>query len=741
MKNVISVLAVLGTFFVNNNVKALTLDGVLNEKEWQSAQVSEKFVTTYPYSLAQPEYKTELRVFTDSDGIYIGLINHQPLSTQRANRTSRDAFIEADFNNVVIDFDGSGSSAYSFSVGNGGSMRDGTYRNENSYSNEWNGVWYAKTSSDDDHWYTEIHIPWGIAPMIAAKGELRNIGLNISRNVVALGKTYSNQPIAASRQRFLSDLSAIAINDFSGASLQSFASLTARKDNVANETTVAASLDLFWKPNSSKQLSLTINPDFGHVDSDDLVVNFSPTETFFSENRAFFTENQSLFTLQGPDRLRLIHTRRIGGQPDVGSSLGADINGAVKFTNVDEDFSYGFFSALEDGDNDAKGRDYYAGRIMRKAKDYNLGYLLTYTDRPDINRSALVQAVDYGYFFNENIAFSGQVINSQVKSNTDEYNDLATWFELEQQFNDDWKHSFTASYYGDQLEVNDLGFLPRNDLISLAYENKLVDHDFSTTSIIKEHEVTAKITHKENNEDVSLLSTLSFTEAWALKDTRWMQWRVTYETQGHDDLLTRGNNIVNLQQGLELDLFYSGETIGKLRYHLHGTMFDRTVKGKGYMVHVHPSYNFTDNYALTFGAWYTQSDDWLLWKDENKLASYQQQQLTTRADFNATLGDKQELTVRFQWVALKALGLKHYQVDSRGDLNTQADTVDDFSLSDVAIQLRYRYEIAPLSNVYIVYSRGGTVSLDEDEPFSKLFSPGWEDRDGDNLSFKVRYQF
>ena len=59
MKNSILVLAVLGAIFANSNVKALTIDGVLNEKEWQSAQVSESFVTTSPYSLTQPEYKTE----------------------------------------------------------------------------------------------------------------------------------------------------------------------------------------------------------------------------------------------------------------------------------------------------------------------------------------------------------------------------------------------------------------------------------------------------------------------------------------------------------------------------------------------------------------------------------------------------------------------------------------------------------------------------------------------------------
>lgn len=37
-----------------------------------------------------------------------------------------------------------------------------------------------------------------------------------------------------------------------------------------------------------------------------------------------------------------------------------------------------------------------------------------------------------------------------------------------------------------------------------------------------------------------------------------------------------------------------------------------------------------------------------------------------------------------------------------------ADTLDrDFSLSNLGFQIRYRYGLAPLSDLYLVYSRGG----------------------------------
>ena len=66
-------------------------------------------------------------------------------------------------------------------------------------------------------------------------------------------------------------------------------------DNTDTSDGTNVGLDFIWRPNSNTQLTGALNPDFGQVESDDLVVNFSAFETFVSEKRAFFTENQGLF--------------------------------------------------------------------------------------------------------------------------------------------------------------------------------------------------------------------------------------------------------------------------------------------------------------------------------------------------------------------------------------------------------------------------------------------------------------
>ena len=46
-----------------------------------------------------------------------------------------------------------------------------------------------------------------------------------------------------------------------------------------------AGADFFWRPSTNFQLTATVHPDFGAVESDDVVINLTATETFFPEKR------------------------------------------------------------------------------------------------------------------------------------------------------------------------------------------------------------------------------------------------------------------------------------------------------------------------------------------------------------------------------------------------------------------------------------------------------------------------
>ena len=58
----------------------------------------------------------------------------------------------------------------------------------------------------------------------------------------------------------------------------------------------------------------------------------------------------------------------------------------------------------------------------------------------------------------------------------------------------------------------------------------------------------------------------------------------------------------------------------------------------------------------------------------------------------------------------------------------------------MALQLRYRWEIAPLSDIFVVYTR----QVDQGsalKSFSNTFSDGYENPVVNALTFKLRYRF
>ena len=120
---------------------------------------------------------------------------------------------------------------------------------------------------------------------------------------------------------------------------------------------------------------------------------------------------------------------------------------------------------------------------------------------------------------------------------------------------------------------------------------------------------------------------------------------------------------------------------------------------------------------------------------------YDRKQLDSSLDFNANFSQKQELRFRFQWLAIDAHARNQYQLDDLGNLNRTDENLEDFSLSNTALQIRYRYQIGPLSNIFVVYSRGASVFNENHEGIGSLFDPGFSNVNSDVFLIKVRYKF
>ena len=65
-----------------------------------------------------------------------------------------------------------------------------------------------------------------------------------------------------------------------------FASITS--DQATEQDDAKAGADLVWKVSPGFQVSATVNPDFGAVEVDDVILNLTAMETYFPEKRLFF---------------------------------------------------------------------------------------------------------------------------------------------------------------------------------------------------------------------------------------------------------------------------------------------------------------------------------------------------------------------------------------------------------------------------------------------------------------------
>jgi hypothetical protein len=97
-----------------------------------------------------------------------------------------------------------------------------------------------------------------------------------------------------------------------------------------------------------------------------------------------------------------------------------------------------------------------------------------------------------------------------------------------------------------------------------------------------------------------------------------------------------------------------------------------------------------------------------------------------------------------QWIGIRASQSQNYQLLADGKfLQAVPEGValsDDFAISDLSLQLRYRWEMAPLSDFFLVYTLNGRYEV-VDEPFNELLSSTFDDPIVEQVTMKLRYRF
>src|SRR5690606_20170609 len=252
----------------------------------------------------------------------------------------------------------------------------------------------------------------------------------VDRVTGSTGERVAWPAVSFNQSRFLSGFEPLDMPVYSQSLLAVTPYVSGLYDNVGGSSDFDGGADIFWKPNGQFQLTATLNPDFGQVESDDLVVNFDATETFVSDKRPFFTENQGIFEYTTPsDDSQLLYTRRIGGPADDGGGA-SDIAAAIKLNGNLGAVKYGLFSADEAG---AAGRSFHALRLVRDFSAQNVGLMMTRVERPFLGRQASVLGIDHDWRPNARWNVRSRVFGSRIDQDGSRSSDLGAtlWADYE----------------------------------------------------------------------------------------------------------------------------------------------------------------------------------------------------------------------------------------------------------------------------------------------------------------------
>lgn len=294
----------------------LKTDGILDEEAWQEAPIATDFVQLEPYN-GKPAYqRTEVKFVYDNSALYIGAMMYDSAPDSIYEELAeRDNFeCNSDAFAVMISPFNDGLNAYAFGVTVPNVQTDVKFSGMKDDA-DWEAVWYSNTKKTDQGWCVEIKIPYSAIRF--PKKEIQLWGLNIFRVIKRKAEMSSWNYINPEISGMINQAGELTgIENIEPPIRLSFTPyVTGYLEKDPEQTEWAYSLnggmDLKYGLNESFTLDMTLIPDFGQVQSDDLVSNLSPFETYYGEKRPFFTEGTELF-----GRCEIFYSRRIGSEPD-----------------------------------------------------------------------------------------------------------------------------------------------------------------------------------------------------------------------------------------------------------------------------------------------------------------------------------------------------------------------------------------------------------------------------------------
>jgi hypothetical protein len=303
------------------------IDGKLDDECWKHGTWAGDYTQWIPREGAKPTWPTEFNIQYDDRNLYVAFRGYDG-EPEKIHRFAgvRDEQV-GDMMGVTFDSYRDYRTGFEFTITAWGQKSDLILFNPMNWDFNWDPVWKGKTGMEDSAWVAEMEIPlsqlrysnqyeqvWGMHTwrwisrlqeesnwerqsktgpgMLYNFGELRGIrGLKKSRRL---------------------EIMPFAVGELKTFEEQRSNPFTENGRSWGGNIGIDAKIGI----SSNFTMDLTVNPDFGQVESDPSVMNLTAFETFYEEKRPFFLEGLTIFDFDFNDQ-PLFYSRRIGHSPSL----------------------------------------------------------------------------------------------------------------------------------------------------------------------------------------------------------------------------------------------------------------------------------------------------------------------------------------------------------------------------------------------------------------------------------------
>jgi hypothetical protein len=307
--------------------KKPVIDGKLDDECWKYGTWAGDYTQWIPREGAKPTWPTEFNIQYDDKNLYIAFRGYDG-EPDKINRFAgvRDEQV-GDMMGVTFDSYRDYRTGFEFTLTAWGQKSDLVLFNPMNWDFNWNPVWKGKVGMEDSAWVAEMEVPlsqvryssqneqvwgmhtWRYISRLQEESNWEKQSKTGPGMIYNFGELRGIQGLKKSRRLEIMPFALGELKTFKKESGNPFAENGRLWEGNAG-------LDAKIGVSSNFTIDLTVNPDFGQVESDPSVMNLTAFETFYEEKRPFFLEGLTIFNYDFDDQT-LFYSRRIGHVPSL----------------------------------------------------------------------------------------------------------------------------------------------------------------------------------------------------------------------------------------------------------------------------------------------------------------------------------------------------------------------------------------------------------------------------------------